>query len=337
MKTLKRLALSIIIILGLFFIIPLFLPGTFDINRSMEIKQSPAYCLQTIADMSHRQAWDPWLAMEKDLTVTTHTTPNIIGSTYYWQGDTIGEGNMLIDSLIPFQHIYSTLRFTAPQQMTAQVIWDIKESKNNTHLTWHLKGSLSYPLERWLGLFMDKQLGKDFNNGLKKLKEYIQTSPLESHLSDIHTEQKEATIWLGITDTIPSKYLQQEVSELFNQLITQMQQQKQSTNTPPVAIYHSYTKNGTTILTAAFQKENNKATITPPLKTIKTTNFRSLSGIHHGSYEKISLSYSYLSTYAANQKISLTGEAWEIYLTNPQLEQNQANWKTQILFPIKEE
>jgi hypothetical protein len=41
---------------------------------------------------------------------------------------------------------------------------------NDTKATWGLKSLLRNPLERWMGLFYDREFGGDLEKGLGKLK-----------------------------------------------------------------------------------------------------------------------------------------------------------------------
>jgi len=61
--------------------------------------------------------------------------------------------------------------------MTLTDIWNFSDSENGTLVTWTNEGELAYPLMRYFGLLLDNMLGPDFEQGLARLKMYIESLP----------------------------------------------------------------------------------------------------------------------------------------------------------------
>jgi hypothetical protein len=101
-----------------------------------------------------------------------------VGAAYSWTGAMIGAGSMTIEEVIPNEFIKSKLSFTAPQEMSSDVIWKLEPTAAGTKATWINKGGLTYPVQRYMGLMMDKMMGRSFEQGLASLKELIGARPI---------------------------------------------------------------------------------------------------------------------------------------------------------------
>ncbi|MBL8694267.1 MAG: GyrI-like domain-containing protein [Planctomycetes bacterium] len=56
---------------------------------------------------------------------------------------------------------------------------------------------------------------------------------------------------------------------------------------------------------------------------------------HVGPYDKLPASYAILEKWMEQQKLKASGGPWEVYWTDPGLEPDPTNWKTQILWPLQ--
>ncbi len=57
---------------------------------------------------------------------------------------------------------------------------------------------------------------------------------------------------------------------------------------------------------------------------------------HHGSYHTLASTYDLLKQWMEGEDYEARGGQWEIYWTDPGIEPNPSNWKTQVLWPVKE-
>lgn len=56
---------------------------------------------------------------------------------------------------------------------------------------------------------------------------------------------------------------------------------------------------------------------------------------HIGPYEKLEQSYRTLGQWVEEHELTPAGAMWEVYLTDPSSEPDQAKWRTDIFFPVK--
>jgi hypothetical protein len=94
-----------------------------------------------------------------------------------WTSDVAGSGSMTLNQVEPGRSLRIALRFTEPDQMESAFVWTFTELPNGTRAVWAMEGVLSYPLERWMGLFFDGMMGPDFEKGLSQLKARVEHMP----------------------------------------------------------------------------------------------------------------------------------------------------------------
>lgn len=178
MKVLKGILITIGIIVALFLIVAIFLPSSYVVERSLEIQQPIDRIFSVVVDLNQRSKWDPWLARDPKAETTITGLGNEPGSSWSWKSKTIGSGTLTIKKVIENESIESDLSFISPQSSKATIFWDFSPIDSmSTNVTWGISGDLAYPVERYIGLLMDKMIGVDFNSGLANLKAVVEKEP----------------------------------------------------------------------------------------------------------------------------------------------------------------
>ncbi|MBN1154151.1 SRPBCC family protein [candidate division KSB1 bacterium] len=175
MKVLKTIIFIILALILLFLIVALFLPSSYTLERSTEIKQPVEAVYNTVLDYDLRLQWDPWLAKDSTATTDIMTGDSTgVGAKWSWDGKIVGAGFEKVENVVPYEKIDAKLQFTRPQEMASDIVWNFEPLPEGTKVTWTISGNLGYPFERYMGLMMESFLGKDFEHGLQSLKELIE-------------------------------------------------------------------------------------------------------------------------------------------------------------------
>jgi len=335
MKFLKWLGISLISLIALLLIIALFLPSNFHVERSIEIDKPVNAIFETAVDMNLRAKWDPWLEMEPSAEISVQMTPEIIGSGYTWKGEIIGEGKITILEFIPNELIKSKIEFIEPQSMESDVIWSFIETDNGTLITWAFEGSLSYPIEKWSGLFMDKFMGPQFEKGLSNFKKLVESLPdMSGRTGEIKEFQFEGLFAISIKEECAINKLSSKMMEMYPELMDFLNENNLEIYGPPFAIYHESETEGFTLLECALPiktkikgKDNINFIEILPTKTIMASHF--------GHYNTVKTTYSELFKHINENSLNVTGSPWEMYITDPMKEPDQSKWETKVYFPIK--
>jgi effector-binding domain-containing protein len=335
MKILKWFGIVIVIIIALLLIIPLFLPSSFHIERSTDIEKHVNVVFQTATDMNQRAEWDPWIEMDSEAIVEVTMLPEIIGSGYTWKGDIIGEGKITIEEFIPNELIKSKIEFIAPQSMKSDIIWTFQESDHNTIVTWAFEGTLSYPIEKWFGLFMDKSLGSQFEKGLSNFKSLVEKQPdLTGRTGKIEETNFEGLHAIAIKEECPDKKIIDKMLKTFFVLRKHLKANSMEITNPPFVIYHASEKENHTIIECAIPI-NGKIVELDNMKIIELPASKTIMATHFGHYNTVKTTSDALQVYIQENNIEVTGSRFEIYITDPMKEPDSRKWETKVYYPIK--
>ena len=335
MKILKWFGIVILVIILFFLIIPIFLPSDFHIERSTEIEKHVTIAFQTATDMSQRAKWDPWLEMDPKAIVEVTLLPNIIGSGYTWEGEVIGKGKITINEFIPNKLIKSEIEFIEPQSMKSDVLWSFQEDKHNTVVTWAFEGNLSYPIERWFGLFMDKSLGSQFEKGLYNFRRLVETQPdTRGRTAKIEEVDFEGILAIAIKQECPDKKIVGRMIKTFRLLLSHLKANDLDITDPPIVVYHASEMEGHTLIECALPIEK-KIKGNKDIKLINLPASKTIMATHFGHYNTVKTSTEALQNYIEENEIKVVGSRFEIYVTDPMTEPDSRKWETHVYYPIK--
>jgi hypothetical protein len=109
--------------------------------------------------------------MEPSAKITVSGTPGQPGHQYVWEGDETGVGQMVIKTAEPYKSIDEELKFIKPMEAVSDILFTMEPADNGIKVNWIMSGENKSTMDKWMGLCMDALMGKDFENGLKDLKE----------------------------------------------------------------------------------------------------------------------------------------------------------------------
>jgi len=335
MKFLKWLGVTILAIVILFFIIPIFLPSVSQVERSININKHVDMVFETATNMDLRAKWDPWIEMDPKAEIVVNMKPEIIGSGYSWKGEIIGEGEVEILKLIPNEIIKSKIRFIAPQAMESDITWKFKSNGSNTDISWGFESKLSYPIKKWFGLFMDKSLGSSFEKGLSNFKSLVEKLPdTKGRTGEITQIQFKGIKAVSIKEKCSRQKLSSAMFDMYTDLMVYLQKNDVEIEGSPFAIYHPCDEEGFTFLECALPIKN-KMKGKGKIKYIELSKTKAIMASHFGHFKTVNTSYLAIEEYIKENNLKAIGTPWEMYITDPTKEFDQSKWETHVLFPIE--
>jgi hypothetical protein len=171
MKFLKIFLGIIIAIVIIFFVGGVFLPKTYTLSRSTIIRCPDSVVYKNVADFYNFSQWNPWYKMDPSVKILISGNPGQPGHSYAWNGKKTGEGEMVIKHVEPLKSVEQELRFIKPFEGSADNKFTFEQVPEGTKVMWTMVGQNKSTFDKWMGLSMDMMMGKDFENGLKDLKE----------------------------------------------------------------------------------------------------------------------------------------------------------------------
>lgn len=169
MRLLKRLALALGGLVALFLLGGLFLPSTWQTERSADIEATPEVLLPLIDTPKRWMEWAPW-NMERypGMSVQYEGEERGTGARWNWTGEDSGKGSMTIRKSDP-SGVEFELQF---EDFTpSKGAFRFQPNGEHTTVTWSMWGDNGNNLVgRYFALLMDSMLQKDFEAGFTKLK-----------------------------------------------------------------------------------------------------------------------------------------------------------------------
>jgi len=168
-----RIFVGIIVVLAIIIIVGgFFLPKTYTVSRSTVINAPDTVIYKNIADFKEFYKWNPWAKMEPTAKTTYGGVAGQLGHLYEWKGKETGSGYMKIKSVEPNKLVDIELKFIEPFESLADTKFNIQPEGASNKVTWTMSGENNL-ISKWMCVFvsMDKMIGKDFEDGLKYLKE----------------------------------------------------------------------------------------------------------------------------------------------------------------------
>lgn len=156
-------------------------PDTFRVERSLVIAAPVAAIHPHINDLRAWAHWSPYEAKDPDIQLEYGGAPRGVGAWSAWNGDNnVGEGRMEIVESTP-QHVRLRLDFVRPMEASNGADFTLTPEGNSTRVSWAMDGKAMFVTKVMQVLVdFDGLVGRDFEEGLAKLKQRVESQPVDS-------------------------------------------------------------------------------------------------------------------------------------------------------------
>lgn len=172
MKPLKKIVLALMVIpIGLI-VISLFLPARYRVERSLVMKAKADAVYAHISLLKHWPDWTAWtVAKYPDMKYSFAGPESGVGASYSWSGNSSGSGSLKITRVEIGRRLEYEMDFENGKHLSTGAII-IEPGNDAVKVTWFNEGDLGWnPVSRFFGLLMDRMMGPDFEEGLRKLQQ----------------------------------------------------------------------------------------------------------------------------------------------------------------------
>ncbi len=170
---LKKVSMGLILVIVVILGLAMMQPDSFKVQRGIVIKAPPAKVMAYLNDFHQWTAWSPWEKKDPGMQRTFEGAASGKGAVYTWNGNgEVGQGRMeIIENQVPTQ-LAIKLDFIKPFASSNRAEFALQPQGDSTVVTWAMSGP-SLLVTKVMGVFfnMDKMIGKDFEQGLARLKE----------------------------------------------------------------------------------------------------------------------------------------------------------------------
>ena len=147
------------------------------------------------------------------------------------------------------------------------------------------------------------------------------------------TTELDAQEYLGIRTTAKTENIAGVMGPLFGEVYGHIQQSGQPPAGMPFSIY--YAMDGATVDLECGMPVAKSIAGTERISVGTLPAGRVATVTHFGPYEGLSQTWQALVGWMESQGLEGAGAPWEVYVTDPGAEPDQAKWRTDIFFPIR--
>jgi len=330
MKALKIIGIVLLVLVGLFFIIGIFLPAKLQMEESIVINKPASLIFKQVNNFNNWQAWSPWQATDPDMVSTYEGPEQGVGAKTTWVSKKHGDGGMTIIENVPYTRLASTLEIGMEGATNS---FDLVEENGATTVTWGvLMPKLAYPIERYVGLIMPGMMRPFFTDGLKKLKEVTEAMPDPPVLQLVQMPEKAV---VSVIDSCNWSDIGEKMGQMFGKLIGYQKSAKFEIVGSPFSLYHKWDEvNQFTVFENFLPVDKEvKGRGNVMYKVLPET--RAIMGTHYGAYEKTMNMYMAMDEFVKDFGLEMSSGPIEEYVTDPSMEPDTAKWQTNIYFPVK--
>ncbi|NDP20654.1 MAG: SRPBCC family protein [Paludibacter sp.] len=171
MNTIKKVGMGLLIIIAIPLIVALFVPKDFSYEKSITINAPVDSVWVNANSLTALDKWSPWNDHDPNMKKEMTGMDGTIGAKQSWESGIVGSGSQTIAKVEKPLLFETELNFTKPNESNGKAYVKLIPEGASTNATWGMTGSISYPFNL-MNLFMDmeKNMGKDWDNGLSKLK-----------------------------------------------------------------------------------------------------------------------------------------------------------------------
>ncbi len=173
MKWLKRIALGLVALVVILVLVSFALPSSYRVERVATIKAPIAKVYALTGDLNEWPKWSPWIDMDPTIETTVANKATGVGAHQRWTGAS-GDGELTFTKADPATGVEYDMSFNKGQ-FKSRAGMALSKDGEGTKLTWWMTGELGMnPMARYMGVMMDKWVGKDFDRGLEKIKAAVE-------------------------------------------------------------------------------------------------------------------------------------------------------------------
>jgi len=175
MKLMVRIFAVLVGFWLLLILVSLFLPGHYQVQRTITVAAPPARVFAHIDDLRAWRDWGVWFRRDPAMQLSYSPVTTGVGAWSSWKSRSQGDGKMTTTVVRAPTDFEYRMDFTA-MAMVAHGTMVVAAAPGGSTVTMGMDGDLGHsPVNRWFGLAMNKLIGPDFEGGLANLKQLVES------------------------------------------------------------------------------------------------------------------------------------------------------------------
>ena len=305
----------------------------YSVARSIHIDSDPNSVFDKVSDFSTWTTWSPWLCAEPDAKVTVSENSNSVGSSYAWEGEITGSGELEHLRLEPGRFIEDEIRFLKPWKSISKVGFQFEPAQNGTKVTWTMDGSLPWFMF-WMLPMMEPFIGMDYDRGLAMMKEWIETGKIRSETQNKGVVKVGPLRMAGVHRTCEFKKIPENMAVDYEKCTALFEKNGLPTDKGMMAVYHRFNiKKQIMEYTCGYMVDG--PVDLPELNEWEIGTAQALRVDHIGSYDHLGNGWSAANQIVRYKKLKQSkAGTFEIYRNTP-ADTPPEELVTEIYLPLK--
>src|SRR4051812_31480970 len=164
MKILKRILISLLVLVALLLIIPLFISKDFAVEKTITINRPSDQVFDFVKYLKNQDRYSYWAMADPNSAKDYSGTDASVGFVSKWDSKKLGSGEQEIKGIDEnARRVDYELRFFKPMKATNNAYMAVDNTgAEQSKVKWGISGKMSYPMNI-MSPFMDKMLGKDLD------------------------------------------------------------------------------------------------------------------------------------------------------------------------------
>lgn len=183
MTLIKKIFLGLAALIVIAFAVSFLLPDTVHIERTTVVSAPAHRVYRLVNDLRTYDQWMPWNRKDPKMVQTFSGPETGVGASYSWTSKDrqVGNGTLTITQSVPDQQVVTAINFG--DMGASYGGWFIQPMDTLTRVIWYMDAKMTGPnffyavVSRYMGLFMDRMVGPDFELGLDSLKSLAERTP----------------------------------------------------------------------------------------------------------------------------------------------------------------
>lgn len=181
-KILLVLAALVVLLVAAVVILAFSVSPDYKVEREVTINRPAPDVFAYVKNLRNQNAWGPWIKKDPEIKQEFRGNDGYVGFVSAWKSNNpeIGEGEQEIKDVVEDSRLHTELRFKKPFESTNQAFITTEATgSSTTRVRWGFSGAMPRPTNlMMLVVDMDKEVGKDFEDGLSNLKRILETPPI---------------------------------------------------------------------------------------------------------------------------------------------------------------
>jgi hypothetical protein len=178
MKTLKKILIILLVVIAIPLIVALFVPKQFANEGQVVINKPVNEVFNYIKYVKNQDNFGVWQLSDPNMKTTEEGEDGTVGFKYNWDSEKLGKGAQVITNIVPNERMESDMFFLEFDDRPNKAYISVEEqAPGQTLVKWGISGETPYP---WNLMSLLHNMDNDFNKGLEKLKEILESQETPS-------------------------------------------------------------------------------------------------------------------------------------------------------------